>query len=159
MLQLRMVCELIGFACVVAHGDVPITRSGKFKKDYSADTIFRKLEDYHSDFFPSPVKQVRTPEGFPDFQDRSDAMTRKELEKLYHYCHDRLHRGRVGDILAWTPRHYDHPYLWQSIAKLTYLLDEHVITLSREDGVRVWVQMDAGNGKIRWNWMLFPRPV
>jgi len=82
MLQLRMVCELVAFACVSAHGDIPITRTGKFKKDYSADLIFRNLEHYRPGFFPEAVKSVG-PFDCPDLQPREGAMTRGELVKLY----------------------------------------------------------------------------
>ncbi len=55
MLQVRMVCELIGLACLAAHYEVPVTRTGKFLREHSADLIFRKLSDYHSDFYPQPI--------------------------------------------------------------------------------------------------------
>jgi hypothetical protein len=151
MLQLRMVCELVAFACVSAHGDIPITRTGKFKKDYSADLIFRNLEHYRPGFFPEAVKSVG-PFDCPDLQPREGAMTRGELVKLYRYCLDRLHRGRVQDILEWNRREYDYRYLGESINKLLWLLDQHTITLLRDDGRRAWVQMDV-NGKVRWLWM------
>lgn len=156
MLQFRMICELIALACIVAHGDVSMTRTGKFKKDYSADLIFKKLEDYHPEFFPRAVNPIPTPAG-PDLRPRTDAMTKEEMIKLYHHCHDKLHRGRVKDILRGNQRHYDYAYLAESFTKLGWLLDNHVITLCREDGREAWVQMDAG-GKVRWQWLIFPWP-
>jgi len=157
MLQIRMVCELVALACVVAHGDLPVTRSGKFKDDYSADIIFKKLEDFHADFFPKPVQSVAGRFGGPDLRDRTDAMTREELIKLYRYCLDRLHRDRVKNILSGRRRLYDYKYLTDSISKLAWLLNEHIIVLSREDGRRAWIQMDVA-GKVRWDWLILQGP-
>lgn len=158
MLQLRMVCELIALACVVAHGDMPVTRSGKFKNEYSADVIFKKLGDFHPDFFPKPIKSVPGRFGFPDLQGHDDGMIKDEMVKLYRYVLDRLHRDRVKNILSGKRRLYDYKYLDESITKLVWLLNEHIIVLSREDGRRAWVQMEAGNGQVRWNWLILQGP-
>lgn len=153
MLQLRMICELIALACVVAHGDLEITRSGKFKRDFAADLIFRKLSEHHPDFFPDPVISVPGPNGFPDLQSRKNAMSKDEMIHLYRYCLDRLHRGKVKDILKGSKRIYNYDYLHESITKLSWLLDQHTIALFREDQRKAWVQMDCG-GAVRWMWMV-----
>ena len=158
MLQLRMVCELIALACVVAHGDLPVTRSGKFKNEYSADVILKKLETFHADFFPKPIRSVPARSGVPDLQESVDGLNKDEMVKLYRYCLDRLHRDRVKNILSGKRRLYDYKYLDESITKLLWLLNEHIIVLSREDGRRAWVQMDAGNGQVRWNWLILQGP-
>ena len=157
MLQLRMICELVALACVVAHGDVAITRSGKFKNDYSAEVIFTKLQAYHPDFFPKPVQEVQRPNGVSDLLDRTDAMTRDEMVKLYRYCLGRLHRDHVKNILKQKRKLYDYKYISDSAERLFWLLDQHIISLSRDDGRHAWVKMDAG-GKVRWDWMILRGP-
>jgi hypothetical protein len=151
MLQLRMVCELIALGCVIAHGDLPIARTPKFNRDIKADMIFRKMRDYHTDFFPRAISRVMLPNGIPSIVYRTDAMTQDELVSLYRYCHDRLHRGRAEDILAQSPRVYDYAYLDQSITKLIALLSEHTLTLSREDDRGMAVCMNWG-GQVAYWW-------
>ncbi len=76
------------------------------------------------------------------------------MVRLYRYCLDRLHRDRVKNVLNGKRRLYDYDYLRDSITKLVWLLNEHVITLSRDDRRSAWVQMDAGSGQVRWNWLI-----
>src|ERR1019366_9455022 len=58
LLQIRMVCELISLACLVAHGD--ISKSNRLTKTYQADKIISELETLHPDFFPKPVTMTQT---------------------------------------------------------------------------------------------------
>ena len=58
-LQLRLICETIALGCLVAHGDVTGTQSGKMKKAYEADWILNNLERLHPKFYPIPTKQIR----------------------------------------------------------------------------------------------------
>jgi hypothetical protein len=55
-LQLRMLCELIALACLMAHGDIPaVQASKKLSKEYSADKIIGQLDALHPNFYPYPV--------------------------------------------------------------------------------------------------------
>src|SRR3981081_1016837 len=60
-LQLRMICELIALGCLVAHGDIPATKSKTLRRAWSADEIFKALEKLHPDFYPHPVEQITVP--------------------------------------------------------------------------------------------------
>jgi hypothetical protein len=60
-LQLRMICESIALACLIAQGHVGIVK--KLRKEYAADRIIKELEKLHPDFFPRPA---RTTEGDSD---------------------------------------------------------------------------------------------
>jgi hypothetical protein len=42
-LQIRMICETLTIGCLVAHGDLKATRSGKLTKTYQADYIINEL--------------------------------------------------------------------------------------------------------------------
>jgi hypothetical protein len=57
-LQIRMICELLALACLVAHGDVKGTRSGRLPKAYEADFILNTLEKLHPYFYPRPSRQI-----------------------------------------------------------------------------------------------------
>jgi hypothetical protein len=62
-LELRMICELIAFGCLIAHGDIKATRSGKFIGKYQADFFVKALSDLHPDFYPKPMFPV--PRRYP----------------------------------------------------------------------------------------------
>jgi hypothetical protein len=53
-LQLRVVCELIALAALIAHGDIEATRTNKLQALYQADKIVKALSEIHSDFYPQP---------------------------------------------------------------------------------------------------------
>ena len=110
-LQLRMLCEIVGLACIVAHGDNPSTRSKRVLKRWSAADMLLELEKLTPDFYPQPHDQVRATHmvdgksvgGF-HFQKRAaDYLTKFELIKLYGRCGDHLHRGSAKNILANRP--------------------------------------------------------
>ena len=54
-LQLRMLCELIALSCLVAHGDITAKHASKLSDEYKADTIIKRLENLHPNFYPYPV--------------------------------------------------------------------------------------------------------
>ena len=43
-LQLRMLCELIALACLMAQGDIPATKTKKLLETWEPDRILRELE-------------------------------------------------------------------------------------------------------------------
>src|SRR3981189_3786866 len=52
-LELRMICELIAFGCLVAHGDIKATRAAKLMKDrYQADFLVNAMAELHPEFYP-----------------------------------------------------------------------------------------------------------
>ena len=53
-LQLRMVCELIALACLMAHGDLGLTLPEKMKGEDHAGVILKVLEQLHPKFYPRP---------------------------------------------------------------------------------------------------------
>ena len=59
-LQLRMICELVALSCLTVHGDIKAARSKKLTKEYSTERIFQQLENMHPDFYPHPVRVVKT---------------------------------------------------------------------------------------------------
>jgi len=44
-LQLRMICELIAFGCLVAHGEIKEVQQPKLQKEYAANKIMEELEN------------------------------------------------------------------------------------------------------------------
>lgn len=103
-LQLRMISELIGLSCLLAHGDIIPDQLGSLSKEWSAGKIFKKLENIHQHFYPTAVKfQFRDPENDPrgpiTGQLVADGfLKKKDLLKLYHRCGEALHRGALRKL-------------------------------------------------------------
>jgi hypothetical protein len=64
-LQFRMICHLIAFGCLVAHGDIVETQSKNAREAYEADRLIRMLSKLHPDFYPVPGMQVLNAHGRP----------------------------------------------------------------------------------------------
>jgi hypothetical protein len=104
-LQLRLLCELIGLACLVAHGDKPATQSGQLGKEWSADAIIKALEKLRPHFYPIPVIQTTTP--IPGTENKHHHLQeidpqpfpKEALLGLYGDTHRYLHRGNVTKLL------------------------------------------------------------
>jgi hypothetical protein len=97
-LQLRMICELIAFSCLMAHGDIPET--SPVENEWSAHTIVTRLSALHPDFYPIPMIESRDASGVIHISHRSDLdiLTKQELIKLNGQCGDFLHRGTTREV-------------------------------------------------------------
>lgn len=150
LLQIRMVCELISLACLVAHGD--ISKSNRLTKTYQADRIIAELEKLHPDFFPKPVTMTHTsnPVGWHLQPLKSGFLTKPEFLKLYHRrCGGALHRGSLRNLLSSNRQQqvqFDEIRLW--VDKIRKLLDRHIVFL-RDGKTVVLAIMDNGNGAVQ----------
>jgi hypothetical protein len=139
-LELRMICELIALSCLVVHGDVPGTSTGRMRKAYDADFILNALEELHPDFYPRPGVQV---DGGREVKPvTSGFLTKQMLIRLYGECGNVLHRGSIRNIGPELnkPRSFERIADW--LSKLVKLLDHHQITLLNSD-LEVWTVMHA----------------
>lgn len=108
-LQIRMICELVAMACLVAHGD--ITTDGKGKRllnEWSAELIMTELGKLHPYFFPFPIKIsiVRGESGKPGtvhFEPRTGQLTKAEFLTLYGRSGSALHRGTLNKMIGRKP--------------------------------------------------------
>lgn len=132
-LQLRMACELVALGCLVAHGDLAATKTGKFQSVFSADTILKGLENLNPNFFPTPWVQVPTSPGHHHFEDRSadDFTTKEELLVLYgRVCGNVLHKGSLKNLMKPVPPvQKNFPALMEPAQRLANLLSIHRISL------------------------------
>jgi len=92
-LQLRLICECISFACVIAHAYIKELQSPKFQTEWSADTLMKALEGMHEDFYPKPRLMTITGNNIQLDEISSPYLTKTDLKKLNGICGDRLHRG------------------------------------------------------------------
>ncbi len=131
-LQLRMSCEVLALACLVAHGDISATRSLRLQKRYEPDKIMKMLEEIHPDFYPYSVRQVRRSDKESHFDDfDGPILIKEELFRLYGKCGDVLHRGNMKKLLSVDeplPAHNsDVP---EYVLKIWNLLLQHRIALA-----------------------------
>jgi hypothetical protein len=152
-LELRMICELIAFGCLVAHGDIKETRPGKFMTKYQADFFVKAMASLHADFYPKPMLRVPGQEPIPTTVGQivlpppprtSGFLTQSDLTALYHDCGERLHRGYLPDILNRKRIEGEFSMIGKTVDKIIRLLDYHRIQLI--SGEEVWCAMAGGPG-------------
>jgi hypothetical protein len=132
-LQLRMLCELIALACLIAHGDITATQTKKLRQEWSPDRILAELEKLHPHFFPQPGRDAPPTEGahrqFEALQ--AGYLTKAELLSLYGMCGRELHRGSIKSLFTATgpqpPADYSDIRNWRR--KISELLGLHLIFL------------------------------
>jgi hypothetical protein len=139
-LQLRMICELIALACLVAHGDIPAVATKKMQKILEADQIIRRLSDIHPDFYPRPMQEsagdthklLDVTDGF---------LTKENLIHLYTLAGGRLHRGPLKDArIKFNPNKVSLAQVQRWRNRIVKLLQHHWIKLHDCDD-QIGVQM------------------
>lgn len=146
-LQLRIICELIAIACLVAHGDIAQIR--KLRTEWDADKIIKALERLHSEFYPKPGQQVKDDHGHVvEVEDiTSGFLTKAELLKLYGTCGAIVHRGTLNDVILKAPKIPDFTKIQEWITKIVTLLNHHQIQLVIPN-LQIWVVMQAEDGRV-----------
>lgn len=126
-LQIRMVCEIIALACLLAHGDNVNKLAKSLRDQWHAQLIVRELANLNPNFFP---QAVMTPPGAErTFQIVSpQPLTKKECLAIYGRCGDGLHRGSLDRLLSSVPPlsiNLDEPVSWA--VKIRDLMRYHLI--------------------------------
>lgn len=130
-LNLRIICELVGLACLIAHGDVH--DRADLAKTWEAPKIMRKLQKLKPDFFPQACSF-----GEPDVNGKrlmefrvGDFLTMQEVVVLWQRTGSQLHAG--------TLKNYTPPMFYNSAGtddvvylanRMVNLLNNHIIKLS-----------------------------
>ncbi len=145
-LQLRLICETIALACLVAHDDVSASRRSKFMDAYKADWIIKAMEKLHPAFFPLPGKQVLDTNGKPTklIEIKSSFLTKEELIKLYTKAGNILHRAKFKDIGQ--DKAFNLIEVDELTEKVINLLNHHQIQLFNPE-YQIWVIMQASSDK------------
>lgn len=128
-LQLRMICELIALACLIAHGDLREIKKS-LSKEYAADKIISEMNKLHPEFFPKPIFIKTTKSDFHHLESvENNYLTKTDLQTLYARCGDKLHRGNVKKFLSaqkpGQPTNFDDVVIWAN--KIVDLLNCHYI--------------------------------
>lgn len=100
ILQIRMLCEIVGLACLVAHGELVDLASANLKKQYAPGQIFAALGELHADFYPVPMTPQKVEGGwhFAEYEGPAYA-TKEELPQIWAKCGDVLHRGSLKNLI------------------------------------------------------------
>jgi hypothetical protein len=150
-LELRIICELIAFGCLIAHGDIKETRSGKFKTKYQADFFVKAMAELHVPFYPKPMLPVLGQPAIPTMTGMklrspppltSGFLSQSDLTTLYHDCGERLHRGYLRDILNHKRIEGEYSMIGKSVDKIVRLLNYHRIRLI--SGEEIWCAAAGG---------------
>jgi hypothetical protein len=92
-LQLRIICECISYACVIAHAYLKELQAPKFQKAWSADVLMKQLSELHQDFSPKPKTMTITKGRVQSDEIDAPYLTKANLQKLNGICGDKFHRG------------------------------------------------------------------
>jgi len=127
-LQLRMLCEAIALACLVAHGDIAEAHTRRFEREWSADKIIKQLEALNPHFFP---QQAEFAPGSIKANTKPNALKKSELLDLYNKCGGLLHRGTLKKLASTSPfgERINAPDIVNWTQKIEDLLGSHIIPL------------------------------
>ena len=144
-LQLRMICESIALACLIAHHDIRETKSKKLFNNWSARQIIDQMERIHKDFYPRPVEQILDTDGkvIGVSSIINGYLTKDRFLSLYDECNAKLHLGSLKNNLQPLkegPLKVDPIILWHN--EIMALLNIHWIPLA--DGKsQLWTIMQT----------------
>jgi hypothetical protein len=144
-LQLRMICESIALACLIAHNEIHETKNKNLYNNWSAAQIMDRLERIHKDFYPRPVEQILDIDGkvIGVSPIENGYLTKGRFLSLYAECNDNLHLGSLKKNLQPLKEDLlkvDPIILWHN--DIRALLNIHWIPLADGKG-QLWTIMQA----------------
>ena len=141
-LQIRIMCELIALACVVAHDDLTQTQLKALRKTYHAANILDALEQHHESFFPRAATRSLTQIGHHvDFV--PGQLDKAGLKTLWEKCGRYLHKGTVNQLSKPQPLEKDFADVRAAQSALIGLLNQHVIAIRVKER---WLLCDMRSG-------------
>jgi len=148
-LELRLLCEVIALGCLVAHGDIKLSK--KIENTYEADKIILALGKLKPHFYPQAClielqapgrKSVTVTEADP-----SKHLSKEKLIALWRYTGDVLHRSPLRKFReAKRNDRADFAAINAAGHSIVSLLQSHWIVLTPTVGLRV-VLKDGTTGQ------------
>jgi hypothetical protein len=151
-IQLRMLCELIALACIVAHGNMAPTKA-KLRNEWRAGKIISELGKAHSGFFPrSATQKIANPPKII-VRKTGDPVSKDELKRLHASCGHKLHRGDVSalDKISEKTLTANLNQIVQWTSRLTDLLGTHVISLVDRKTIYLCTLSTAPDGRVSFS--------
>lgn len=148
-LHLRKCCEILACAMLVAQAVDERFRSSALYKQYRADKLLEKVSRLNPLSFPRPVGPGNWTAGEVQIvAEYPPIFTARELKELYFACDERLHWGRLGEILSGKKRELRRDAIEMWVDKLITGLLNHKIDLPSR-GRSMLVQMnDPETGRV-----------
>ncbi len=147
-LQIRLICELLALACLVAHGD--LERASRLRNEWSAERIMGELEKLHPDFFPysvHPLNSHRAKSGISQVTPRQGELTKAEFLTLYGECNQFLHKGSLKNLLKGnSPVQFTFPDITSKAQRLNDLLELHTVFMIGGDRLILCMLRNADDG-------------
>jgi hypothetical protein len=156
-LQLRMVCELIALASVMAHGDLGVVLSAKIRDEDRPGALLKLLEKIHPDCYPHPIRQILNDAGEVGSIDdiHTGFLKRDELPRLYGLCGNELHQGKLEKIGRFPEPEKSYTVILSWYEKILRLLGNHRIKIYNSPDAEIWVGMEEKNTKqVFWSFMV-----
>lgn len=139
-LQIRLICELIALACLVAHGEEVDNIARKLKGEFHAGKIIKRLGQISSNFFPVPFKESvfnQQISGLHTF--KGSFLTKADLMDVYNKkCADIVHIGSLKNFskeIDLMKHNFEDAI--EHFKKIHNLLKNHIIEI--KDSTRVLV--------------------
>jgi hypothetical protein len=128
-LQLRIVCELIALASVMAHGDLGVVLDAKIRDEDRPGALLKMLERVHPECYPRPIRQILDSSGVPvSIEDvHTGFLSRGELPRLYGICGNEVHQGKLERIGRFPKIENSYKEILEWYAKILQLLGHHKI--------------------------------
>jgi hypothetical protein len=165
-LQIRLLCEIVGLGCLIAHGDFTQLDLKKLHDEYDADRIIKTLTPLSATFFPEPIRINVGRRTVLDLNESvligeapaGSYLTKDEFLKLYGLTGNYLHRGKLKRLES------RPPYAAVNLAKATAfakkmlgLMEQHRIR--SPDNLRHWYcALKGPDGKVMMFDTLSPSP-
>ncbi len=150
LLQFRFCCELLAIGCVAIHTDVSLAK--RLRKAWNAHEIMAAFEKLKPSFFPDPIKSETQSDGKIAQNAVTDALTKEQLLKMYHFFGRLLHSGTFDSHVNPKPKTYDFRLIDEFLEKFVKLLDDHTYLL--HDGewmVRICMNDVNSGSQVAWN--------
>ncbi len=127
-IQLRMCCEALALACLVAHGDLNTPK--KMKKLWNASDLMNALLKLNPTFFPEPILVEKRESKIHHFTPNveRDFLDKKRFIRLYHSLGKDLHRGTLESMHLKTSM-VDFEKIDNDVKLMCWLLETHKISL------------------------------
>ena len=150
-LQLRMLCEIIAIGCLMAHGDLPATRTKKLMETWRPHQILAALEKLRAHFFPIPFSGSSiNDKGIVIYHHRTEGgLTKQELIHLHGLTGDVLHKGGAINALSFfETRHVDFREIGRWNQKILDLISIHAIPVLANESLYMCSLRTPPNGEV-----------
>jgi hypothetical protein len=155
-LQLRLICDTIAIACLVAHGDhIERALRDSLADNWRINKMFERLSTARPNFFPIPFTQKPLGSGgFEHIPIRTGALTQDGFLALYDECSNVVHRGTLSRVLSGNSDRFDRSKVIDWQRQIMTLLSCHEIWIATEEKFYAVVMQASSDGRVHLSEMV-----